>query len=117
MLEILIKNVLVIDGGGGPGYPGQVGIAGDRIALVSAASCGATAVEISDGDGLVCTPGFIDIHSHADVTMGNYPQLDNALQQGVTTVVTGNAGLQRSRAERRLQRAILAPSCILRRWR
>ena len=42
--------------------------------------------------GLVVAPGFIDIHSHADVTVLADPRARSAVAQGVTTIVVGNCG-------------------------
>jgi N-acyl-D-amino-acid deacylase len=43
-------------------------------------------------DGHVVTPGFIDLHSHADFSVPGYPGADTAVAQGVTTLLTGNCG-------------------------
>ncbi|MQA96760.1 MAG: amidohydrolase family protein [Streptosporangiales bacterium] len=43
-------------------------------------------------DGCVVTPGFIDLHSHADFAIEDHPAADSALYQGVTTLLTGNCG-------------------------
>ncbi|MFO8059391.1 MAG: amidohydrolase family protein, partial [Bacillota bacterium] len=45
-----------------------------------------------DASGQVVTPGFIDMHSHADQTLMVYPGAENFRTQGVTTVVGGNCG-------------------------
>lgn len=43
--------------------------------------------------GLVVTPGFIDIHSHSDLSLKDFPDMENILRQGVTTQVVGNCGI------------------------
>src|SRR5690606_13282819 len=45
-----------------------------------------------DATGLSVTPGFIDLHSHADFRIQGHPGADTQLPQGVTTLVTGNCG-------------------------
>src|SRR5439155_1862893 len=44
------------------------------------------------GDGLALAPGFIDMHSHADLTLPAFPRARNSVEQGVTTEVVGNCG-------------------------
>ncbi|MBC7320131.1 amidohydrolase family protein [bacterium] len=43
--------------------------------------------------GLVVAPGFIDIHSHSDLSVRDFPDMENILKQGVTTQVVGNCGI------------------------
>ena len=93
MLDILIRNAWIIDGTGAQGYRGSVGVVGDKIALVQRGDCHAGAACQLDADGLVCSPGFIDAHSHADVSLHYYPQCYNARMQGITTFAGGNCGI------------------------
>jgi len=44
-------------------------------------------------DGLYVCPGFIDIHTHSDVTALVFPGCDSTLRQGVTTHLIGNCGI------------------------
>nr|WP_269449945.1 amidohydrolase family protein [Auraticoccus cholistanensis] len=48
--------------------------------------------EVVAADGLVLCPGFVDLHSHADFTVGAWPAADTQLAQGVTTLLVGNCG-------------------------
>jgi N-acyl-D-amino-acid deacylase len=89
--DILIKNTRIIDGSGCPSYIGSVGIHGDRIAAVG--DIDGSAIRVIDGKGMVTCPGFVDPHSHADVTIMKYPLAQNLLMQGVTTVIAGNCGM------------------------
>ena len=43
-----------------------------------------------DATGQVLAPGFIDIHTHSDVTLLDNPGGESKAYQGVTTEVTGN---------------------------
>jgi N-acyl-D-amino-acid deacylase len=89
--DVLIKNVTIVDGSGAPGYPGDIGILGERIAAVGDVE-GSAAQEL-DGSGLIASPGFIDPHSHADLSIMACPQGDNLLMQGITTFIGGNCAI------------------------
>jgi N-acyl-D-aspartate/D-glutamate deacylase len=92
--DTIIQGGRVIDGRGGPSVVGDVGIRDGRITALEAAGAlaGAQAATVVDADGLVVAPGFVDIHSHADVTILADPRSRSAVAQGVTTVVVGNCG-------------------------
>lgn len=91
MLDLLIRNGLVVDGSGAAGYPGDIGVRGDRIVAIGQLEA-ATAETTIDAAGLVVTPGFVDMHSHADFTLPANPTADSLVHQGITTVVMGQCG-------------------------
>jgi N-acyl-D-amino-acid deacylase len=94
MLDLVIRGGIVFDGTGAPGRPADIGLRRDRIAAVgdlSAVDPGA--VRILAVPGRYVAPGFIDIHTHSDLTALTLPGQDSALCQGITTQVTGNCGL------------------------
>jgi N-acyl-D-aspartate/D-glutamate deacylase len=91
--DILITNGKIVDGAGGPGFIGDIGINGDTIVAVGDLSVKTAGITI-DAQGLVVAPGFIDMHTHCDGDLGR-PDSNinlNYLLQGTTTVVTGNCG-------------------------
>jgi N-acyl-D-aspartate/D-glutamate deacylase len=83
-LDLIIRGGSVIDGTGAPAYPADVGIAGGYIAAVGDLS-GATAAREIDATGLVVAPGFIDVHSHGELSV--LPVAESSLRQGVTTEI------------------------------
>ena len=64
MHDLIIKNGLIVDGTGTPGYRGDVAVDGDRIVAVGQVS--GTARRTLDAGGQMITPGFVDIHTHYD---------------------------------------------------
>jgi N-acyl-D-amino-acid deacylase len=98
--DVLIRGGLVIDGTGNPGFLADVGIMGDRVVAVSRNLRGARAARVLDAAGMVVTPAFIDIHSHADRGLITddleLRRAYNVLSQGVATVVGGPDGRNRA---------------------
>ena len=97
---ILLERGLVIDGTGGPSWPGDVLISGDRIValgegLRSRLPDGMTIgdVDVIGCEGRAISPGFIDVHTHDDAIVLRDPLCLPKISQGITTVVTGNCGI------------------------
>ncbi|MFF4837733.1 amidohydrolase family protein [Streptomyces sp. NPDC001315] len=91
--DVLITGGTVIDGTGAAPRRADVGVRADRIVHVGDPDPTAAAAMVLDATGLVVTPGFIDLHSHADFSVLAMPDAKACLRQGVTTLVTGNCGL------------------------
>jgi N-acyl-D-amino-acid deacylase len=88
----LIRSVLVADGSGRS--PETADVAIERGRIVGIGDLHDTSAEnIFDGDGKVLAPGFIDVHTHDDISLIRAPQMLPKLSQGVTTVVVGNCGI------------------------
>lgn len=87
----LITNVKIINGTGLPAFNGSVRIVDDRIADIGTLSAfpGET---VTDGNGYVLAPGFIDSHSHHDWGLRDNPSCIAATSQGITTIVVGQDG-------------------------
>jgi N-acyl-D-aspartate/D-glutamate deacylase len=93
--DILLKGGQILDGGGSPAVRGDVAIRGDRIVAVGEFEAGRIGKTI-DCTGLVVTPGYIDLHNHSDsddsILAKKNRAAANYIQQGCTTLVTGNCG-------------------------
>jgi N-acyl-D-aspartate/D-glutamate deacylase len=87
----LITNVHLIDGTGTPSRRAAVRFLGNKILEVGdlKALKGETVI---NGNGMVLAPGFIDSHSHIGGSLAKYPEALADLNQGVTTIVSGQDG-------------------------
>ena len=91
--DILIEGASVVDGTGATARPGTVGIRGPRMMFVEGPTDHVAAGRRIDARGRVVTPGFIDLHSHAGLTIFADPLHEPKVRQGVTTEVIGVDGL------------------------
>lgn len=89
--DFLIRGGRIVDGTGNPWFSADLAVRGDRIALIGPGA-GATAARIIEARGMVVSPGFIDPHTHAIRGIFDVPGAENALLQGVTTLIEGNDG-------------------------
>ena len=101
--DLLLTGGSVLDGGGGEAVVADVAIAGDRIVFVGdAGDAGWTAAETVDVSGRVVTPGFIDMHSHAELDSDHGRDARAFLHQGITTVALGLDGGGNAEIEARM---------------
>ena len=92
MVDLLIKNGLIIDGTGNPGFYGTVVVEGDTLRILRGDVSGIEAGRVINAADHVVCPGFIDLHSHAGLTMLREPENEPKLRQGVTTELIGIDG-------------------------
>ena len=88
----IIKNGSVIDGSGKPAYRADVGVCGKTIAAIGdlKAACAKT---VTDASGKTVTPGFLDMHRHADAAIFREGFGEAELKQGLTSIMNGNCGV------------------------
>ncbi len=90
-VDLAIVNGYIIDGTGASGFHGDVLVQDGRIIELLTNDKGRyTAKTTVDADGLVVTPGFIDVHAHGDPL--TTPDFENFLGMGVTTIFLGQDG-------------------------
>lgn len=89
--DIIIRNGRVIDGTGAASAPADVVLSDGRITAVGELGR-AEATKVLDATGLVVAPGFIDMHTHSDLSLLINPRAESKLRQGVTTEVIGQCG-------------------------
>lgn len=90
MIQKLFTGGLVADGTGAPLEQLDVGISDGKIVWIGRGENSAS--EIIDISGNVLAPGFIDIHTHSDLTLLSNPLAQSKIRQGITTEVIGNCG-------------------------
>lgn len=98
--DTLIRGGEVYDGMGNEPRIADIGIIGDRIVAIGHLTGGG--VRTIEAQGLLVCPGFIDVHTHVDITLLYLESIDvfpidltgnfNYMYQGVTTVIAGNCG-------------------------
>ena len=93
MSELLIKNGLVIDGSGSPGFHAAVLVNGNAVTVHRGDVSHLEADRTIDATGYVVCPGFVDLHSHAGLTILGEPHHDPKVRQGVTTELVGIDGI------------------------
>jgi len=113
--DSILRGGSVIDGTGAAARRADVGVVGGRITAVGDLS-EANARHVLDCSGRTVTPGFIDVHSHADWLLPDPEHgalVEPFVRQGMTTVVTGNCGFSPAPITERNRRAARDASHLL----
>ena len=104
MIGTIVTGARIYDGVSPEPLTTDLGIVGDRIALLGDLS-ERDAYERVEGRGRVLAPGFIDVHAHTDELWIRDGRCEGKIRQGVTTEIGGNCGTSvaplRGEAERR----------------
>jgi N-acyl-D-aspartate/D-glutamate deacylase len=90
--DLLLLGGTVIDGSGVAPVRADVGITGTRIAAIGDLSPTYARRRINASGRVVC-PGFIDAHSHSDLSLLSDGRARSKVHQGVTSEIVGNCGL------------------------
>ncbi|MEG1339011.1 N-acyl-D-amino-acid deacylase family protein [Cetobacterium sp.] len=91
MYDVVIENGIVVYGSLKPKERMNIGILGDRISKISKNKL--TGKKYIDVQGKFVSPGFIDIHSHSDISAFIPYECSSKIYQGVTTEINGNCGI------------------------
>jgi N-acyl-D-aspartate/D-glutamate deacylase len=89
--DLVVRNGTVVDGTGAPARAADVAVDGGRVSTVGVVA--GRGREELDADGLLVTPGWVDVHTHYDGQVTWDDLLTPSSWQGVTTVVMGNCGV------------------------
>ncbi len=93
MHDLVICNGSVVDGSGSPAQRADIVIDAGIVTAIEPAGTRSLAHRCIDADGLLVTPGFVDIHTHYDAQVSWDPWVTPSSWHGVTTVVMGNCGV------------------------
>jgi N-acyl-D-amino-acid deacylase len=106
MLETIIRKGTVLDGSGRPPLRADVAIEDGKVSIVGDLS-EATAKQVLDAEGLFICPGFIDMHSHSDLSLPSHKRGDSSLSQGITTEVIGSCGWSMAPVKEETRKSVL----------
>lgn len=88
--NLIIKNGRVYEGTGNPWFKADIAVNAGKIVKIGRLNY--EAEKTVDASGLIVCPGFIDIHTHSEVTLLVNGRAESAVRQGITLQVTGNCG-------------------------
>ena len=88
--DLVLRGGTVFDGSGAAGRVMDVAIDGDRVSAVGPnLPAGVSEIDVR---GRAVAPGFIDVHSHADMNLLIENRAESRIRQGVTLEVVGQDG-------------------------
>jgi N-acyl-D-amino-acid deacylase len=110
---VVLTGCRLIDGAGNPWVAADIELEAGRVAAIApagslagraaatrtAAPGARPAALVIDVGGRYVTPGFVDPHTHSDLTVLTDPGAESAVYQGVTTHVVGNCGMSAAPVE------------------
>jgi N-acyl-D-amino-acid deacylase len=89
--DLIIRGGTLVDGTGATARPADIAVESGRITEVGTVEGGAT--RVIEADGLLVTPGWVDVHTHYDGQVTWDSELAPSSWHGVTTLVMGNCGV------------------------
>ena len=91
MSNLVFRGARIVDGTGRAPFTADVAVTEGRISEIGRVA--ARGQREIDADGLLLTPGFVDVHTHYDGQVTWDDALAPSFPHGVTTIVAGNCGV------------------------
>jgi N-acyl-D-amino-acid deacylase len=91
--SLVLAGGTLVDGTGAAPRRADVVVRDGLIDSVVAPGTAPPGLDLVDVTGRLVCPGFVDIHTHSDLTLLSNPLAHSKVRQGVTTEVVGNCGL------------------------
>src|ERR1051325_2197588 len=88
--DIVITNGKIIDGTGNPWFYADVGIKNGKIIKIGRVDA-KNAKRVIDAKGMAVAPGFIDMHTHTDLTALADGNTESKVRQGVNFHAIGES--------------------------
>lgn len=89
--DTILESGTIFDGTGKDGFVSDVGIINGKIVNIGVLA-EATSAQRINIEGLALSPGFIDLHTHSDLSLLVNGKAESQVHQGVTTEVVGQCG-------------------------
>lgn len=90
--QVVLTNAKIIDGCGNPWFMGDLAVENGRVAAISTPDT-LSGRRMLDVGGRYLVPGFVDVHTHSDLTLMISRNAESMVRQGVTTEILGNCGM------------------------
>lgn len=91
-MKTLFKNATIIDGTGESQYHSDLLVNEGKIIQIGDISAN-TQDQVIDATGKIICPGFIDTHTHSDLSVLLNPAVSAKIRQGITTELLGQDGV------------------------
>lgn len=89
--DLTLRNGRILDGCGNPWFYGDLAVRDGRVAAIAPPGT-LQGKRIIDVEGRYVAPGFVDIHTHSDLSIMVNRRAESMVRQGVTTNIVGNCG-------------------------
>jgi len=92
VFDVVLANGKIVNGCGNPWFWGDLAIQQGRVAQIAPAGAlrGRKTIDVA---GRFVAPGFIDVHTHSDLSILVNRRAESAVRQGATTHILGNCGM------------------------